>query len=228
MPPFPPSNSAATPPTTPVIVDSGMTAEIAPPSPIIDLRAIANDDPPANVEVTLTEHSPRSRQRGPRAQTAIGRALLRNTAEIDVLAISLVGSINEWLASLKNERFNSDEARGANEKTINELETLRRRVEIFIESKVGFAAKKVSEKAVVEATSELTTQTSWLVKHDSEVTRFGFFGAYLALCLLAGWPTAALAAALALGGEHSSKILDSIAKVLKVTNKPPSSPDDAA
>jgi hypothetical protein len=91
-------------------------------------------------------------QRGRRARTVIGRALLKNIAHIDMLAQSSILLIEDKIATLKNAvPPNEPEAWEAHHKAIADYETLRRRVEAFVESASGFTGGKVTESAVNKA-----------------------------------------------------------------------------
>jgi hypothetical protein len=73
-----------------------------------------------------------------RARTVIGRALLKNIADIDVLAQSLIHLIDERIDELKHAvPPNEPEACEAHHNAIADYEKLRERVEAFIESASG-------------------------------------------------------------------------------------------
>jgi hypothetical protein len=212
MPPFPPSNSPHTPPTTQVVVDLGPRIEIAPPAAITDLTATLNADlpppkarpnPPTNVRVTTNYDPPAPRKRRQRARTTIGRALLRNSTEIDIFAASFIGLIDERIAALREQRLNSSES-------VEDYERLRQRVQDFIDSKAGFVAARTSDAAVKRAAKVFArTLSDWWAKHGDTASSMIVFGFGVGICKLAGAGgdiTVAVSGALA-GGKPVADML---------------------
>jgi hypothetical protein len=163
---------------------------------------------------------------GPRARTIIGKALLKNRAEIDLIAASFLLLIDERLEGLRQEPPNSEEAQAAVNAAIADYEDLKHRVEAFLGATEQFAAREVKEKAVVEKTNSLATGVSnWWSKHQVQVCDKIFdraltagdvslFGIAVGICSLAGAdPNLAVAIPGALvGGKRVVDVIRALAK----------------
>jgi hypothetical protein len=171
--PSPPTNSPHTPPTFPVETSTGGALEIGAP------------------EIGTPKLREKKATRRPRARTAIGKAVLNSRVEIDWAAASFLFLIEERIETLRQERPNSEEAKGAVDAAIAELEDLKRRVEAFLGASTQFAANKAKEKAVVETTNSLAAGIAdwWSKRHVQICDKafdIGLFGIGVTTCLLAG------------------------------------------
>jgi hypothetical protein len=125
--------------------------------------------------------------RSPRARTTIGKALLKNRAEIELIAASFSLLIDEKLDALRQQRSNSDEAH----REIAGYEELKRKVDEFIAAASGFAVKKTTEPEIVETTTSLAAGIGkwWSESHVSfceKAANIGLLGIGVAICSLAG------------------------------------------
>jgi hypothetical protein len=170
----------------------------APPAPqVVNLEAgagvyrVTGSD--ASMSVTLVTKGVKAR-----ARTKIGRAVLKNAAEIDLIGASFIALIDTRIESLRQTPPNSHEARAAVEAAISDYQDLKARVEAFLGTASQFVAKKASEKAVTEQTYSVAEgiRDWWSKRHVQicdklfdkalQATDVALFGTVLGLCGLAG------------------------------------------
>ena len=133
-------------------------------------------------------------------RTKVGRAVIKNSAEIDLIGVSLIALIDDKIESLRREqeRLNSEESRAALDRAILDWSDLKRKVEAFLESVSQFAAKQTGESAVTEKTYSLVdgVRDWWSRRHVQicdklfdkalQASDVALFGTVLGLCGLAG------------------------------------------
>ena len=153
----------------------------------------------ASLTMTVTP-GPKAVKARSAARTKIGKAVLKNSAEIDLIGVSVIALMDGKIESLRQEqeRLNSEESRAAIDRAILDWEDLKRKVEAFLETASQFAAKKAHESAVTEKTYSLAEGIrAWWSKRHVEVcdklfdkalqaSDVALFGTVLGLCGLAG------------------------------------------
>jgi hypothetical protein len=155
----------ATPPvapdTTAVTPASAMTREsVAEPLPL----ATSTHEPPTLFRVESSSGGAFGFDAARR--TTIVVAVVRNRAEIDLLAASFLELIDVKLGALRQERSNSDEAAAE----IADYEDLKRRIEAFLDRASRFVEKKTDESSVVIATTLFAQGLSaWWSKRHVEI-----------------------------------------------------------
>jgi hypothetical protein len=165
--------------------------------------------------------------RSPRARTTIGKAVLTNRPQIELVGASFLVLIDERLETLRQGRPNSREARAATDAAIADLEDLKRRVEAFLGAAAQFSVSEAKEKAVVENTNWLTAGIrDWWSKRHVQACDKAFdkalkaidvgalFGIGVAICSLAGAdPNLGVAISGAMvGGKHVVDVIKALAK----------------
>jgi hypothetical protein len=120
-------------------------------------------------------------------QTAVGRAVLRNSAEIDLIGASFLLLIDCRLDALHHERSNSDEAHEA----IASLEDLKVKVKAFLSAASQFVAEETEEALVVESTNSFAGGiANWWSERNVSICDaswgMALFGIGVGICFLAG------------------------------------------
>jgi hypothetical protein len=212
-PSLPPQVSTHEPPSPPlhrVVVDTGVglegTAAVTgapeqPDHPKPFIRPSVQDGGPS----FTIDPSPAP------ASTTIAVTVLRNRAEIDLLAASFLVLIEDRLEALRQERSNSDEAAAL----ITDYEDLKSRVEAFLARASQFAEKKTTESAVVAATTSFADGIGnfWSKHHVqicSKAYDMGLFGIGVAISSLAGNPLAIAIPGVIVGGKPVLEAIKSI------------------
>jgi hypothetical protein len=156
----------------------------APPNPPTGLKAELNDPTPID--------APRKPAKGrPRARTKVGRSVLKNTADIELIGASFIALIDSRIEELGQKRPNSDEAKASVDSEIAGCKDLRRRVEAFLGVATQFSTEKAEEKVVVNATTSLAEGIGkWWSKDHVRICdrtfQLGLFGVGVVICSLAG------------------------------------------
>jgi hypothetical protein len=183
--PLPPAASTHEPPGPLHLVGDDRLGGF-PPS---DVRVVLND----GVGVNARDTSPRT----------IVAAVVRNQAEIDLLAASFLELIDVKLEALRQQRSNSDEAAAE----IADYEDLKQRVEAFLDRASQFVESKTDETSVVIATKSFAQGLSnWWSKRQVGICDQAYgriltgldmaiFGIGVDICIQAG-ATGALAIAI--------------------------------
>jgi hypothetical protein len=132
--------------------------------------------------------------------TKIGKAVLKNGAQIELIGLSFIALIDSRIESLRQEqgRLNSEESQAAIDRAILDWEELKHKVEAFLETASQFAAKTAHESAVTEKTYSLAEgiRAWWSKRHVQicdklfdkalQASDVALFGTVLGLCGLAG------------------------------------------
>jgi hypothetical protein len=137
------------------------------------------------------EASVKTAKARPRARTKVGRSVLKNAAEIELIGASFIALIDSRIEELQQKRPNSDEAKAAVGIEIAGCEDLKRRVQAFLGAAAQFSTEKAEEKVVVNATTSVAEGigTWWSKKHVQicdQTFQLGLFGVGVAICSLAG------------------------------------------
>jgi hypothetical protein len=190
----------------------------APPSPPTDVKVTTNYDrappnPPTHLTATVVDLPQQQRTSEPPGplfrvesstgaafgfdaapRTTIAVAVVRNRAEIDLLAASFLELIDAKLEALQQARSNSDEAAAE----IADYEDLKRRIEAFLDRASRFVEEKTDESSVVIATTSFAQGLStWWSKRHVEIcdqaygrllkgVDIGLFGLGVSICIQAG------------------------------------------
>jgi hypothetical protein len=182
-----------------------------PPNPATGLNATLNDStatpdgPPARVvqmearatlrtfgragpSVDDTAKKP-NRRRTPR--TEVGKSVVKNAAEIEVLGASFIALLDSKIYELREKRPNSDEGRATVELEIADYEDLKCRVEAFLGIASQFVAKRIKKKSVVDTTNSLAAGLGdwWKKRHVQFcdiAADVGLFGVGVAICMIGG------------------------------------------
>jgi hypothetical protein len=175
--------------------------------------------PAPNTDIVSSELRAPARKSRQTASTAIGRAVLKNRVEIDLIGISFILLIDERLESLRSELPNSDEALAARDSAIASCEDLRRRVEAFLGATSKFAHGKAKEASAVKAASSFAAGIGdwWSRRHVQicdKAVDMGLFGIGFGMCLLGGVDAdfaAAIPGAM-VGGKPVIEVIKAFAK----------------
>jgi hypothetical protein len=163
-----------------------------PPPGSVDLSAVGITVGSPVIETPGLQEIPR-----PVVRTVVGKAVVLNFADIELLGWAFVGLLHERIETLKAALPNSDEAKAQ----IEELEDLKRRVEAFLNSASQFVTDKADEQAVV--TTHLSfvdgLKNIWTRRH-LQIADMTLFGIGVAICQMAAPMSVAVSGAL-VGGK---------------------------
>jgi hypothetical protein len=126
----------------------------------------------------------------PRARTKVGRSVLKNAAEIELIGASFIALIDSRIEELQQKRPNSDEGKAAIESEIAGCDDLRGRVEAFLGAAARFSTEKAKEKVVVSATTSFAEGIgNWWSKNHVRICDQTFQLGYLeSVSQSALWP----------------------------------------
>jgi hypothetical protein len=125
------------------------------------------------------------------AHTEVGRAVLKNEAEIALIGASFIALIDSKIEELRQRRPNSDEGKAAVEHEIADYEDLKHRVKAFLGVAAQFPTANAGEKAVVSATTSFAEGIGkWWSKDHKQICnqtfQLGLFGVAVTICSIAG------------------------------------------
>jgi hypothetical protein len=125
------------------------------------------------------------------ASTSVGRAVLQNSASIELLASSFLSLIDEKLLALEQTLPNSPEAKSAREQEIAFWEDLKNRFEVLLAATTEFSVNSEEEDSVVESTNSLVDglRNWWTERHVricEKAFDMGLFSLGIGVCSLAG------------------------------------------
>jgi hypothetical protein len=145
---------------------------------------------------------------GRSARTKVGRAVLKNAGDIALIGASFIALIDSRLEKLREERPNSDEAKAAVKREIEDCEDLKQRVEAFLGAASEFSTKEIEERSVINATTSVAEGIGrwWSKNHPricDQAFQMGLFGVGVVMCSLAGagGPLSALIPGAMVGGK---------------------------
>lgn len=150
--------------------------------------------------------APRKARRG---RTRIGKSIAAHSVEIGTSAVAFLILIDTEIKRLKDFRPNSAEAVSERDAKVADLEDLKRRAEVFLQSVQGFQAKTLPEAKVVADTNEFAAGVKdWYKKRHVQAFDVGLVAAGTTVCSLAGAdPSLALGVVASLvGGKHISEV----------------------
>jgi hypothetical protein len=122
-----------------------------------------------------------------KARTTIGKAVLKNRAQLDLIAASFLLLVDDRIRSLRQQRSNSEEAC----QEIAVYEDLKRRIEAFLAAASGVSAQHPLESTVVDTTTSFAAGIGdWWSKRHVQICDgafgMGLFGIGVTICSLAG------------------------------------------
>jgi hypothetical protein len=161
----------------------------------------------------LPEGAPGTGKRA--AKTEIGTAVLLNSTSIVASTAGLWLQIEEKLASLREQRWNSPERQALRDEAIALYEDLKNKTEALLEGVSKFSTEESDENALVEATTPFTrTFSSWWDERNKEVFDMALFLSGLGICASLG-ATGVIPAAICgvlVGGKRIADVIKSVAK----------------
>jgi hypothetical protein len=171
-----------------------MAQEEEPDSPppaapsVVPLEARAQFFASGQASVKATAKTAKAR---PRARTKVGRAVLNNVAEIELIGLSFIALVNARIESLQQERPNSDEAKAARDRAIADCEDLKQKVQAFLGAASDFSTKNAKERSVVSATASFAEGVgNWWSKEHMRICNqalpVALFAIGVSICTLAG------------------------------------------
>jgi hypothetical protein len=205
-----------------VTSDAG-PANPAPKAAALEARSQTRRTGSGSLSVNATVKRAKGRRS---ARTTVGRAVLKNAAEIELIGASFLLLIDHRIELLRQVPRNSDQARAADEAMIAEYEDLRRRVEAFLGATSQFAAKKAPETSVVAKADSLSAgvRDCWSRHHVQfcngvldralKSVDIALFSTGVAICTLAGAdanPAVAVPGAM-VGGRAVADVIKAFAK----------------
>ena len=149
------------------------------------------------------------------AKTEVGIAVLQNSSSIVVSTAGLWLQIEEKLASLREERWNSPERQALRDEAIAVYEDLKKKSEVLLSAVSKFSAKNSDEEALVEATTPFATAVrNWWNERHKEVFDMALFLSSVGILTLlgAGGPITASICAVLIGGKPIAEVIKSLGK----------------
>jgi hypothetical protein len=145
----------------------------------------------AHVNKRATADKPTTTSRKSPPQTQIGRAVLKNKAQIVFSIEPLLVLIDQKIAALREERPNSDEAHAKRDEAIAQYEDLKSRLEGLRAAASNYNGGKAEEKSVVSQVKSFADGVSaWWTKHHTHICEKAYdaalFSGCVGVCWLAG------------------------------------------
>jgi hypothetical protein len=160
------------------------------------------------LEHALGVPPPRARRPGT-ARTVAGQAILANEAYITITSAALLLLIDERLATLREEKPNSDEMKAQKDDAIAQYERLKKDVQAMAQMASDFKSGAANEKAAVKASKSFAEGLqSWWTKGHEKIVQSAYdvslFGTAVAICSMAGsgGKVAAAVSAALVGGKQ--------------------------